>query len=105
MHMKMFKRAVFVFLTLFATAGGQAADPGLSMSFGLSSPPPEDKGITASGGRASVAPPAAVPQVKPVTPTAFDYGINLRSDVFGAQLFSGAFAREGATQFNPDYLV
>lgn len=27
------------------------------------------------------------------------------SDVFGAQLFSGAFAREGATQFNPDYVV
>lgn len=27
------------------------------------------------------------------------------SDVFGAQLFTGAFAREGATLFNPDYLV
>lgn len=27
------------------------------------------------------------------------------SDVFGAQLFTGAFAHEGATQFNPDYLV
>lgn len=27
------------------------------------------------------------------------------SDVFGAQLFTGAFAQEGATQFNPDYLV
>jgi protein involved in polysaccharide export with SLBB domain len=25
--------------------------------------------------------------------------------VFGAQLFSGAFARAGATQFNPDYVV
>lgn len=27
------------------------------------------------------------------------------SDVFGAQLFTGAFAREGAPLFNPDYLV
>lgn len=27
------------------------------------------------------------------------------SDVFGAQLFTGAFAREGATLFNPDYLI
>ena len=27
------------------------------------------------------------------------------SDVFGAQLFTGAFAREGATLFNPDYVV
>lgn len=29
----------------------------------------------------------------------------ITSDVFGAQLFTGAFAREGATLFNPDYLV
>lgn len=30
---------------------------------------------------------------------------NRVSDVFGAQLFTGSFAREGATQFNPDYVV
>lgn len=43
----------------------------------------------------------------PVTRSAplFDYGQNLRSDVFGANLFSGAFARNGAAQFNPDYIV
>lgn len=29
----------------------------------------------------------------------------MASDVFGAQLFTGSFAHEGATQFNPDYLV
>ncbi len=29
----------------------------------------------------------------------------ITSDVFGAHLFTGAFAREGATMFNPDYLV
>jgi protein involved in polysaccharide export with SLBB domain len=27
------------------------------------------------------------------------------SEVFGAQLFTGAFAREGAAQFNPDYVL
>lgn len=30
---------------------------------------------------------------------------HLRSDVFGAQLFTGAFANAGATPFNPDYLI
>lgn len=44
-------------------------------------------------------------EVQPTRPVGFDYSINLNSDVFGAQLFSGAFARQGATQFNPDYLV
>lgn len=43
--------------------------------------------------------------IQPTRPVGFDYSINLNSDVFGAQLFSGAFARQGATQFNPDYLV
>ena len=42
--------------------------------------------------------PAGVP------PTA-DYSANLNSTVFGAQLFSGTFAKEGSTQFNPDYAV
>jgi len=40
----------------------------------------------------------AVPQVA-------DYAENMKSDVFGANLFTGAFAREAATQFNPDYVV
>jgi protein involved in polysaccharide export with SLBB domain len=35
----------------------------------------------------------------------FDYSLNLKSDVFGAQLFTGNFAQEGAMQFNPDYMV
>src|SRR5690606_17935215 len=52
---------------------------------------------------AAAALPAAM--VTPGLPPGFDYSINLASDVFGAHLFSGAFAREGATQFNPDYLV
>ena len=47
----------------------------------------------------------AVPQIQPQPPQFFDYSANLRSDVFGASLFTGAFAREGATRFNPDYAI
>jgi len=35
----------------------------------------------------------------------FDYSVNTNSDVFGAQLFTGNFARQGALQFNPDYML
>lgn len=41
----------------------------------------------------------------PAVPQVIDYSANLHSDVFGANLFSGAFAREGATRFNPDYAI
>ena len=41
----------------------------------------------------------------PQAPQTADYTANLESDVFGANLFTGNFARAGATQFNPDYLV
>ena len=34
-----------------------------------------------------------------------DYSANLTSEVFGAKLFTGAFARQGSTQFNPDYAL
>ena len=47
----------------------------------------------------------AQPQGQNIPPQALDYSANLKSDVFGAQLFSGSFARAGATQFNPDYMI
>jgi len=34
-----------------------------------------------------------------------DARANQESDVFGANLFTGAFARQGTTQFNPDYVI
>jgi protein involved in polysaccharide export with SLBB domain len=43
-------------------------------------------------------PNLAIPQVN-------DYIYNLNSEVFGANLFTGAFAKQGAQQFNPDYVV
>lgn len=49
-------------------------------------------------------PAAPVPQPQPVLSPA-DYQANLSSDVFGAGLFSGAFARSGSIAFNPDYLL
>lgn len=48
--------------------------------------------------------PVTQPTNTPVLKT-FDYSANLKSDVFGTQLFTGNFARQGVTQFNPDYMV
>lgn len=48
---------------------------------------------------------AAAPELIVPPPQYFDYSANLNSEVFGANLFTGAFARQGATQFNPDYAV
>jgi protein involved in polysaccharide export with SLBB domain len=42
------------------------------------------------------APPGAQP---------FDYSANLKSDVFGAMLFTGSFANQRSSQFNPDYAI
>ena len=49
----------------------------------------------------------AVPEPVSVSPApmAFDYSVNLNSEVFGAQLFTGSFARQGVTPFNPDYTI
>lgn len=33
------------------------------------------------------------------------YTANQNSNTFGANLFTGAFSRQGATQFNPDYMI
>lgn len=49
--------------------------------------------------------PSPVAEIRPQTPQYADYAANLGSDVFGANLFTGAFARQGATQFNPDYAI
>ena len=49
--------------------------------------------------------PSANVQTAPPGAQPFDYSVNLKSDVFGANLFTGAFARQGGTQFNPDYMI
>lgn len=55
--------------------------------------PPSSTAVAADTQEASS---AAAPSV---------YAANLNSDVFGASIFSGSFARQGATQFNADYLI
>ena len=53
----------------------------------------------------------AAPQLNPNAPvtsavaTLPEHQTNQHSDVFGANLFTGNFARQGSTQFNPDYAV
>lgn len=49
--------------------------------------------------------PAPVAEVRPELPQSADYTANMKSDVYGANLFTGAFARQGATLFNPDYAI
>jgi protein involved in polysaccharide export with SLBB domain len=108
------KRLICTLFTLFAMGAAHAAtgtDPfGVSQALGLTAaqqtvaaPPP-----TAPASPTTVpspAPLAAGQAVVSPAATYFDYSVNLKSDVFGAQLFTGAFAREGAGRFNPDYLI
>lgn len=49
--------------------------------------------------------PSTVDPISQISGRDFDYSSNLQSEVFGANLFSGAFAREGAARFNPDYII
>lgn len=44
-------------------------------------------------------------EIKPQPSNLSDIHKNLGSEVFGANLFTGAFARQGASPFNADYLI
>lgn len=52
-----------------------------------------------------VAPPEPSGEIRPEPQQPGTSAANMQSPVFGAHLFTGAFARQGPTQFNPDYLV
>jgi protein involved in polysaccharide export with SLBB domain len=81
-------------------ADGYAQD--ISQGLGFSAP----KQLPAAGVTPQApAAPASAPEPLILQPQVADYSANLKSDVFGANLFTGAFARQGATQFNPDYSV
>lgn len=49
--------------------------------------------------------PEPIQEPKAQPPQRYDYSANQKSDVFGANLFTGAFALQGATQFNPNYAI
>lgn len=61
--------------------------------------------VIAPSSQGTLSPAAPVPENSIQPPQFFDYSKNINSDVFGANLFTGAFAREGATQFNQDYAI
>ncbi len=92
-------------------ASARAADPfGVNQTLNLGTDASSATSLAAkqaaaanreSAGASSASAP--IPVIQP--PQLLDYSVNLTSDVFGANLFTGAFAREGATQFNPDYAV
>ena len=51
------------------------------------------------------APPETASEIHPDSQKPRASAANLKSSVFGAHLFTGAFARQGPTQFNPDYSI
>jgi protein involved in polysaccharide export with SLBB domain len=80
--------------------------PSLNLSTNLGSmldtnSTPSDANVNAQPANAS----DSTLELKTQPPQFYDYSSNLNSDVFGANLFTGAFARQGATQFNPDYAI
>jgi len=85
--------------SLFGQSGGSQPQPSL---------PPLIK-PTPSTGKAELpaptSPPESVGEIRPGPQQSTVSMANRNSQVFGASLFTGAFARQGPTQFNPDYLV
>ena len=51
------------------------------------------------------APPETSSEIRPESQKPGALAANIKSAVFGAHLFTGAFARQGPTQFNPDYAI
>ena len=85
--------------SLFGQSGGSQPQP---------SPLPLIK-PTPSLGKVELPAPASpqesVSEIRPGPQQSAVSTANRNSQVFGASLFTGAFARQGPTQFNPDYLM
>jgi len=95
----------FLLSALMLSGAAMAADPGSLSGMpaqAVASKPASPSLRTATP---TMAAPLAATTTFRTTPQQLDYSANLASDVFGANLFTGAFAREGATQFNPNYAV
>lgn len=89
-------------------AMAQSSDPfALRKSLGLKQLPAQ--GSKAGAYTVSGKPAPATPQEpalpKGVPTVSRDHAANLTSEVFGANLFTGAFAKEGPGRFNPDYAI
>jgi protein involved in polysaccharide export with SLBB domain len=100
------RKLIFLLTLMLAFSGvyAQTSDPfGVNAALGLVP-------ANAAPSQPPATPPvAALPQgteTPTVTlPQLADYRTNLASDVFGANLFTGAFAKQGTTQFNKDYAI
>jgi protein involved in polysaccharide export with SLBB domain len=93
----------FAMLGCVLTSAAQYSDPlGVGKAMGIMPKP-----IQLSTSQSATPPQltASQPEIKPQAPQQADYQKNAQSATFGANLFTGAFARQGATQFNPDYAV
>jgi len=87
-------------LTLNSVMSGQAASA-LTGTFSTTNVPAASAVTLPSS-----APPPAMQVPSPALSQQMSYYIaNQNSNVFGANLFTGAFTRLGPTQFNPDYAV
>lgn len=75
---------------------------GVNAALGLTPSPSQAAPTVTTPTPTNALPPGAV---VPSLPQASDYQANQNSEVFGATLFTGAFAKQGATQFNPDYAI
>jgi protein involved in polysaccharide export with SLBB domain len=112
------RRLMLFLLVVFSAMQSHAQTPGpaelsTALQYGLPPNPaltPGAPGVPAlPAGAAAKLPGAgtepAVAETTPQGPQPFDYSVNIKSDVFGAQLFAGNFANQRSTQFNPDYAM
>jgi len=110
------RRLIVLLSLLFAALPVHAQTPGPAqiapaLEYGLPPNPalqPGAPGVPALSPKALKALGAAEPaptETAPQGAQSFDYSVNLKSDVFGAMLFTGSFANQRSTQFNPDYAI
>lgn len=96
------KQSLVSLMILLLSASATAAEGGdilgVNAALGLTSPTQSAPTAPKAPQQTPAAPVVPFPQTT-------DYQSNQASDVFGASLFTGAFARQGATQFNPDYAI
>ena len=103
----MFGWFVFVMLlviVLFNHAAHAAADNPFSLDQTLNLRMDQKQDFSATQTVPSVIQPS-IPEVQAMSARDIEYSANLNSDVFGANLFTGNFAQQGGTQFNPDYAI
>src|SRR5574343_380495 len=80
----------------------------LKKSLGLSSTPDSSAGVFGAKGMESARSSLVPTQLANPVAAQIEGGTSAKTgstDVFGANLFSGAFAKQGAGRFNPDYAV